>query len=294
MKQPAKQAEVSPEPIIPHSDMPSKIPSMNGLESSVASQNLVEALPRNLTEAITKLQITDHCFLLHKQASLKTNELDIPRGFRRHASAVDATLVFAQEEAGTAVCVSAGGLLLTCSHCVAETRKDLEASKTWWLLFKSGMAVKAICLAWDSRRDLALLQIVAAQFGNGSEEAGGNQLPFVNISDASPTKNAPVVCIGHPGSEDLEASQSGLPTNYDVLHVSTGRFRGHAEQDLQDNSDIGALMHDCWTYWGHSGAPILDWSTGTLVGLHSSWDDETGMRRGIPWEAIKAFFEIHG
>lgn len=50
-------------------------------------------------------------------------------------------------------------------------------------------------------------------------------------------------------------------------------------------------MHDCWTYWGHSGAPILEVNKGTLVGLHSSWDEETGMRRGVGGVAIVAFLD---
>lgn len=230
--------------------------------------------------------------MLKKQAWLKTHELVIPRGFRKHASTVEEALVFAQEEAGTAVCISADGLLLTCSHCVAETAEELKRSKSTWLLFKSGRAVKAECVAWDPIRDLALLQVVAAQAGEAEPQPAQDiKFPFVRVSDAPPVKNAPMVCVGHPGSEDLEASQPGILTNYDVLHVSAGRFRGYAEQDLQDNSEIGALMHDCWTYWGHSGAPLVDWGSGTLVGLHSSWDDETGMRRGVAWEAIREFLQ---
>jgi len=52
-----------------------------------------------------------------------------------------------------------------------------------------------------------------------------------------------------------------------VLHISTGLSRGYASgQDAQDNLEIGALTHDCWTYWGHSGAPLVETSTGCLVG----------------------------
>jgi len=79
-----------------------------------------------------------------------------------------------------------------------------------------------------------------------------------------------------------------------VLHISSGKYRGLSPgQDPQDNSEIGALMHDCWTYWGHSGAPLVERRTGGLVGLHSSWDEETGMRRGVAWEAVQAFLEEH-
>lgn len=44
----------------------------------------------------------------------------------------------------------------------------------------------------------------------------------------------------------------------------------------------------------HSGAPLVDWSSGMLIGLLSSWDDETGMRRGVQWEAIETFSRSHG
>ena len=40
---------------------------------------------------------------------------------------------------------------------------------------------------------------------------------------------------------------------------------------------IGPIAHDCWTYWGHSGAPLFD-RTGSIIALHSSWDDTSGRR----------------
>ncbi|KAI0441636.1 trypsin-like cysteine/serine peptidase domain-containing protein [Xylaria telfairii] len=259
--------------------------------SSPANDGIPQ-LPTMLTRAITGLKASDHKTLLRKQTWLQQYSLEVPVQFTRHAGALDATLVFAQEEAGTAVCISPNGILLTCSHCVAENIAEWENSKDRWLLLKSGLAVKARCVAWDERRDLALLQVVAAQ--RESESDGTSRFPFVAISPTPPSLHSRLVCVGHPGSEDLEASQPGIKTNYDVLHVSAGRFRGCADgQDPQDNSEIGALMHDCWTYWGHSGAPLLDVKTGGLVGLHSSWDDETGMRRGIPLEAILEFLGEH-
>jgi hypothetical protein len=63
--------------------------------------------------------------------------------------------------------------------------------------------------------------------------------------------------------------------------------------DPQDNSEIGTLKHDAWTYWGHSGAPLLRRGDGSLLGLHSSWDDRTAMRHGVPLVAIKAFLDGH-
>ena len=194
--------------------------------------------------------------------------------------------MFAQREAGTAVCVSAGGLLLTCAHCVAETPKDFEAAREHWLLFASGRAVRARCVAWDPKRDLALLMVTAAQPG----DAGAAAFPCLAVARAAPALSAGLVCVGHPRGEDLAAARPGARPLYDILHVSTGAYRGLAAgQDAQDNSEIGALMHDCWTYWGHSGAPLVERKTGQLVGLHSSWDDATGVRRGVALEALREF-----
>ncbi|KAH8198074.1 hypothetical protein TruAng_007746 [Truncatella angustata] len=259
-------------------------------QSSQTQAASLKQLPSNLKAHDTKLRKRDQALLKRKQQWLREYDLDIPQSFAKHKISVDATLVFAQEEAGTAVCISAEGLLLTCSHCVAESEQDLSENKTYWLLFRSGSVVAAKCIAWDEKRDLALLQITAAQLYLPTAK-----FPFALIHDAAPRVGARIVCVGHPGSEDLEASQPGIKTNYDVLHVSTGVYHGCAEeQDVQDNLEIGALMHDAWTYWGHSGAPLLCWKSGRIIGLHSSWDDQTGMRRGIALQAIQKFLALHG
>ncbi|KAL6850638.1 hypothetical protein ACO1O0_007762 [Amphichorda felina] len=249
----------------------------------------ISPLPTGLTAAVTKLPAPDHRILLKKRRWLRTYSVLAPRDLERNGvpNPADATLVFAQEEAGTAVCVSPNGVLLTCSHCVAETLEDLDWAKIHWLLFASGEVVAARTVAWDGRCDLAVLVVVKAT-GNTTQAS----FPSIRLSPAAPKPQARLLCVGHPGSEDLEASIPGAQTNYDTLVLSAGIFRGLAPgQDPQDNSEIGALMHTCWTYWGHSGAPLVDRKTGALVGVHSSWDDETAMRRGVAWEALNEFLE---
>ncbi|KAF2810201.1 AT hook domain-containing protein family protein, partial [Mytilinidion resinicola] len=207
-------------------------------------------------------------------------------------AAISATLVFAQEAAGTAVCIHPSGILLTCAHCVAENAEELDLSARHWLLFSSGRVVEARCIAFDARRDLAMLRIVAA---STPSPGSPNLFPYIEFASAEPQTGAQLLCIGHPGSEDLEAAVSGVATGYDVLHVSHGAWRGYAAgQDVEDNEEIGALMHDCWTYWGHSGAPLVETKTGGLVGLHSSWDEGTGMRRGVGYGALRGFWEREG
>ncbi|KXS98150.1 hypothetical protein AC578_9412 [Pseudocercospora eumusae] len=214
----------------------------------------------------------------------QTTPITVPQTLLTQA--VIRTFVFAGESAGTAVCVSPAGLLLTCSHCVAESRAELKSKSRSWLLTSNGQPVQASCAAWDHKRDLALLQIVTAP----SLFTRDGFSFFANLCLCSQAYRSTTL-----RSEDTEAATSGLPTGYDVLHISDGRFRGLAPgQDVQDNSDIGALQHDCWTYWGHSGAPLIEKVSGKLIGLHSSWDDQTGMRcRGIALQAIQEFLAEH-
>jgi hypothetical protein len=221
------------------------------------------------------------------------------------AVAARGTLVFAQHEAGTAVCIASSGLVITCAHCVAGSSEEYATRKSHCLIFSSGRVVRAECVAWDEKRDLALLRIVAAErlpCDDKSPHSSKLSFPFAILASRPPSpsrkgQETSLICIGHPGSEDLEAqptsaSSSSIPSNYDILHISYGFYRGLApDQDVQDNSEIGALKHDCWTYWGHSGAPLIDAESGELIGLHSSWDEETGMRRGVGWEALRGFLE---
>ncbi|KAJ0158491.1 hypothetical protein CTA2_11480 [Colletotrichum tanaceti] len=62
---------------------------------------------------------------------------------RGHAPSLMAALVFAQEEADTAVCISPDGLLLTCAHCLVETADAFDLSRSHWLLFASFQVVEA-------------------------------------------------------------------------------------------------------------------------------------------------------
>jgi hypothetical protein len=223
---------------------------------TVSSINL---LPSNITKEITGLESASHTLFLRKKRWLHDFKIAIPGKAEKLAQATQATLVFAQEEAGTAVCISSKGVLLTCSHCVAEEEEEFDREKSHWLLFASSQVVEAKTVAWDPKRDLALLQIISAQRHPADETCDGAvmpKFPSVNLATTQPPLNRPLVCIGHPGSEDLETELPGIKTKYDILHVSTGAFRGYAsDQAIQDNSEIGALKHDCWTYWGHSGAP---------------------------------------
>lgn len=211
---------------------------------------------------------------------------------------LSSTWIFAQHEAGTAVCVDARGWFLTCAHCFGETVSEWRAHRRKWLLSYTGVAVQVECREWDARRDLALAQVVCIEMpepetlGISSNQLSRPEFAFVPLSTSQST-TAPIICIGQPGADDLE-SEAPRKTAYDLIEVSRGRLCGMIpDVDPQDNSEIGALKHDAWTYWGHSGAPLLRRVDGSLLGLHSSWDDATGMRHGVPLVAIQAFLSEH-
>lgn len=84
-----------------------------------------------------------------------------------------------------------------------------------------------------------------------------------------------LVCIGNPSSIDLEAVSStkkirNIEFSPRTWHTSVGRVESRHEGQL--------MTHSCWTYWGHSGAPLFN-REGRIVGLHCAWDDTSGVRQ---------------
>jgi len=208
-------------------------------------------------------------------------------------NALNSSLIFAQESAGSAVLIDPAGWVLTCSHCFCDFEYEYQAdSKRRWLLSYTGLAVQIECRFWDSKRDLALCKIIAIESDVG-KSGDVATFQYVRLASSAPSVKTSIICIGQPGADDLE-SKVARRTKYNLVEVSEGSFRGLVRDvDPQDNSDIGTMMHDAWTYWGHSGAPLLDAADGTLIGLHSSWDDSTAMRHGIPLVAIQEFLRDH-
>ncbi|KAF2667448.1 trypsin-like serine protease [Microthyrium microscopicum] len=250
------------------------------------SKQRIKPLPNHLSRKSTGLTKKQLEIANSKQELLKIRETPNVKNATR------ATLAFAQVQAGTAVCISPTGLLLTCAHCLAETPEEYDSDEVHCLIFAAGILVQARCVSFDWKRDLALLQITASQPW-GVSVGGDYDFPYIRLSKASPKLHEKLVCIGHPAGEQLEGVCKSKMTGFDVLHISIGKFRGLASgQDAHDNAEIGALMHNCWTYWGHSGAPLVSQTSGELVGLHSSWDTKNGMRRGIALEVILKFLSV--
>ena len=196
----------------------------------------------------------------------------------------NSVVVFAQYECGTGVNISEAGLILTCAHCLGDHPKvGIQRS----VIFTSGLICLARATKVDVLRDTALMTIVGAYDSSREFDDSPRIFPSTSLAATPPALKAVLVCIGQPGSDDLESS-SRRKTDYPIVSISKGQYLGCIDGLHSDNSEIGRLMHSCWTYWGHSGGPLLD-ATGCIVGLHSSWDDETGTRHGIHLDALTEF-----
>lgn len=276
----------------------SPTPALNIASSSVTFTNILNSSCESIQivtpgSKLPGLSPAELKLLREKQKRLATNTTSTLNTLSKdvHRNALESTLVFAQYEAGTAVCIDQSGWVLTCAHCFGDTEEEYQGSdKKRWLLFYTGLAVQVECRLWDLKRDLALLRVIAIE-SRGGREGQSPRFASVPIFIGSLRYRMPILCIGQPGRDDLEAT-SGARTKYNLVEISEGTFRGMMPgADPQDNSEIGTLKHDAWTYWGHSGAPLLSMIDGTLIGLHSSWDDQTAMRHGIPRAAIIEFLK---
>ena len=195
--------------------------------------------------------------------------------------AFHAVIIFAQEEGGSGCCIHEDGIILTCAH-VLGSRPKLGMKRHG--IFVNGLVFLAEAIALDVPADIAFMKITKA------EESHGLHLltfPSISIADEAQNKTQQCFCVGQPYPFDLEGDPE-RDMKWDLVTTSKGSIIKVLAGDVLDNSDIGKLVHDAWTYWGHSGAPLLD-SEGRVLGIHSSWDDETGSRHGVALEALHHF-----
>ena len=141
-------------------------------------------------------------------------------------------------------------------------------------------------------------------------------LPAAALAAQGATAGASLFCVGNPSSIDLESLRSEASIEFEppAWHASAGRCEGYlgaatAEMaavqrargraptrgELKAVADAapaeeaqGVLMeHSCWTYWGHSGAPLFD-ERGLVAAIHCAWDDRTGMRQAQKLGVLQA------
>jgi hypothetical protein len=230
----------------------------------------------------------------------------------------DAVVHVVQAAGGTGVHVG-GGTVLTCAHVVdaADDAADdagptpVRTGRCKTVMFPSGRVFIAECVAaiecLDGTDDVAALALVAevlvdAVSGGGRRApvavASPDPLPSARVAPASPNPGDRLFCVGNPSNVDLECRRApaspgkrSKPPATDFCpptwHASVGRREGQQRGSKRGGGTNAAAKHSCWTYWGHSGAPLFD-ADGCVAGLHSAWDDRTGMRLGQRLAAVEA------
>ena len=193
-----------------------------------------------------------------KQSISGPNQLmkvgDAPARIRRLGRPI-ARLRFMVGDQGQATCTAflvGRRLLLTNQHCIATDDERASALVDFFYdaddSVATGQRVAAI-VASDRGLDYTLLQLT------GDPPAGAGRLFFAPLSWAWPADAHPLVIVQHP---------SGLPKRASIADCSTA---GDARVGVLpgEPTDFG---HRCDTLGGSSGSPVLDWSSGVVVGLH--------------------------
>ena len=188
---------------------------------------------------------------------------------------------FVQEESGSGVNIHKDGLILTCDHCV------LDSNKKYKLIFSNNKIYEAECVKSSEEMDLALLKI--------KEDSSDFRLPYTQIAQSPARKNQQLYCIGNPTNIDMELDdEDEMIFDPPFFHTSDGVCNGYMKCKQEENKKklgklgLGRLKHDCWTYWGHSGAPLFN-NKSELCGIHNGWNDQNAMRHAIPLCAIQEF-----
>ena len=196
------------------------------------------------------------------------------------------------DEFGTAVCINEKGYILTCSHAVPPFEDDKNKESLY--IFPNGEIIKALTLEKDDQLDLALLKIIEIYENEKFikiQNIPEKKFIYSNIK-STPKENEKVgekvFCIGNPGFAMYCDNGKFEKNHYKPFWISFGKIKGYIGDGIYCKNELGPLIHNCWTYWGHSGAPIFN-SNGKIIGMHNSWNERNADRHGNSLLGISKF-----
>lgn len=202
------------------------------------------------------------------------------------------------DEFGAAVCINNNGYILTCSH--AAPPFENEKSKESIYIFPNGDLVKTLTLEKDEKLDLALLKIIEIYENDNFikiEKMPEKKFIYSKIKISSREENEKigekVFCIGNPCFTMYDDYGKLEKNNYQPFWITFGKIKGYIGNGIYCKKELGPLIHNCWTYWGHSGAPIFN-NNGEIVGMHNSWNDKNLDRHGNSLLGITKFISKFG
>ncbi|KAL4446411.1 hypothetical protein ABPG74_001152 [Tetrahymena malaccensis] len=236
-------------------------------------------------------------------------------------------LHFISDEFGSAFCYDGKkGYIMTCAHCVIENEDEdkddsinvasvdqsiqiseppqkkrgrpkkiqepqqhAKPKQTFHLIFANGEDVECKVVKYNKKLDIAVLQII--QRGTDISQKIYPQIEI--FQEGQLKKFEELICIGQPAYHDMESTKS-QKTNYPPFYISKGYFEGYTLDPIYgvQEKELGPLKHSCWTYWGHSGSPIINLQ-GKVIGIHNSWNENNGMRHGVSIHAIREFQKLY-
>ena len=204
----------------------------------------------------------------------------------------DSCLCRISDEFGTAVCINEKGYILTCSHAVPPFEDDKNKESLY--IFPSGEIIKALTLEKDDQLDLALLKIIEIYENEKFTKIKNipeKKFKYSNIK-LTIKKNEKigenVFCIGNPGFVMYDDNGKLEKNHYKPFWISFGKIKGYIGDGIYCKNELGPLIHNCWTYWGHSGAPIFN-NNGEKIGMHNSWNEKNADRHGNSLLGISKF-----
>ena len=278
-----------------------KIKNNKGKNNKIIKKRIIESrIPQIFFNKIN-LQLTD--IQIKIISHVKENESNLNYFYRDEKNVKlnkeiiekvkDSCLCRVSDEFGSAVCINNKGYILTCSH--AAPPFEYEKSKESLYIFPNGDLVKTLTIEKDEKLDLALLKIIEIYENEKYfkiEKIPEKKFLYSKIKVTPKKENEKVgekiFCIGNPCFAMYDDYGKFEKNKYKPFWVTFGKIKGYIGDAIYCKKELGPLIHNCWTYWGHSGAPIFN-KYGEIVGMHNSWNDKNGDRHGLSLLGIHKF-----
>jgi serine protease Do len=173
-----------------------------------------------------------------------------------------------EEGAGTGMIVSSNGYILTNNHVLPVDDQGQITVTT-----DTGKQYNASGIGTDSAKDLALLKINATG------------LPTVPLGDSSQVQVGDgVVAIGNALGQYSDTFDQG------IISGLNGPVTATDESGFSSEQLSGLLQTDALINPGDSGGPLIDATTGTVVGMDTAAvSDSQGIGFAIPINEAKSF-----
>lgn len=173
-----------------------------------------------------------------------------------------------EEGAGTGMIVSSNGYILTNNHVL-----PIDGQGQITVTTASGKQYAATIAGTNPAQDLALLKINASG------------LPTVPLGDSAQAQVGDgVVAIGNALGQYSDTVDQGIISGLNRSVVATD------ESDFMGEQLSGLLQTDALINPGDSGGPLIDASTGTVIGMDTAVaSDSQGIGFAIPINEAKSF-----